>query len=168
MEDHSPNIVATIEPVEEVEDQVAEPEEVPEHSILKPKPKKPRTQAQKVSFARCQAARRLKLAAKTSSAAKVKNMPVEKPVEKSIENPVEKSVKKTRKKRQPTIIDLNKLSDSEGDEEGDEIIYVKKKRKKRKRVVKYVETSSSDEDYGPDFQPQEQYDSSLNDYYNFV
>ena len=156
MEDHSPNIVATIEQVEEVEDQVAEPEEVPEKSILKSKPKRPRSKLQQQAFARCQAARRQKLASKPDTDIKVKNMPDKTPVKKT-------------KKIQPTIIDMNNISES-SEEEAPEIIYVKKKKKKkqRKRVVKYVETSSSDEEYGPDFQPQEQYDSSLNDYYNFV
>ena len=84
MEEHSPNIVADIEDNEQVEDQVedqvTEPEPVPEQSILKSKTKKPRSQKQQVAFARCQAARRLKLASKPSTDSKVKNMPVEKPV----------------------------------------------------------------------------------------
>ena len=80
-----------------------------------------------------------------------------------------KNQSKKLKKIQPTIIDMNNMSES-SEEEPPEIIYVKKKKKKkqRKRVVKYVETSSSEEDYGPGFLPQEQYDSSLNDYYKFV
>ena len=159
MEEHSPNIEATVEHIEDNEDIVAEPEPVPEHSILKPKPKRPRSRAQNEAFARCQAARRLKLASKSPTDVKVKNIPVEKPVEKPI--------KKQNKKRKPTIIDLNKFSDSE-DEQGDEIIYVKKKRKRKKRVVKYIESSSSDDDYLPENHPQEHYDSSLTDYYNFV
>ena len=161
MEEHSPNIVENIEQVEDNEDKVTEPEPVPEQSILKSKPKKPRSKAQQVSFARCQAARRLKLASKTETDMKVKNM--------SVEKPVEKPAKKTKNKIHPTVIDMNNMSES-SEEEAPEIIYVKKKKKKkqRKRVVKYVETSSSDEDYGPEFQPQEQYDSSMNDYYNFV
>ena len=126
MEGHSPNIVADIEDneevVDQVEDQVTEPEPVPEKSILKSKPKRPRSQAQQVAFARCQAARRLKLASKPETDSKVKNMPVEKTVEKTVEKPV----KKPRKKRQPTVIDLNQLSDSEEDE-SNEIIYKNKR-----------------------------------------
>ena len=44
MEEHSANIVATIE------DNVAEPEPVPEKSILKAKPKKPRSKGQQEAF----------------------------------------------------------------------------------------------------------------------
>ena len=90
MEEHSPKIVSTIEDNEEVVDQVTELETVPEKSILKSKPKKPRSQKQQIAFARCQAAQLLKLASKPETDIKVKNMPAEKPVE--------KPVKKTRKK----------------------------------------------------------------------
>jgi hypothetical protein len=83
MEEQSPNIVATIEQVEEVEEQVAEPEEVPEKSILKSKPKRPRSKLQQQAFARCQAVRRQKLASKPDTDIKVKNTPVEKPVKKT-------------------------------------------------------------------------------------
>ena len=90
MEEHLPNIVADIEDneqvEEQVEDQVTEPEHVPEQSILKSKTKRPRSQKQQIAFARCQAARRLKLASKTETDMKVKNMSVEKPVEKPVKN----------------------------------------------------------------------------------
>ena len=79
MEEHSPNIVATVEDIEDNEDVMAEPEPVPEKSMLKAKPKKPRSKAQKDAFARCQAARRIKLASKPDRVEdRVKDMPVEK------------------------------------------------------------------------------------------
>ena len=56
MEDHSPKIVTTIEPNEDVEEVPEELEPVPEESILKAK--KPRSKAQMDAFSKCQARRR--------------------------------------------------------------------------------------------------------------
>ena len=73
MEEHSPNIVANVEDKEDNEN-LTETEPVPEHSILKPKPKKPRSRAQQDAFARRHAAR--------LKPDRVKDMPVKKLVQK--------------------------------------------------------------------------------------
>ncbi len=86
MEQQTLNIISNIEDKEEIEDEMTKPKPVPEKSILKAKPKKPRSQVQQVAFARCQAARRLKLASKPDTGSRVKNMHVETPVQKAVKN----------------------------------------------------------------------------------
>ena len=114
MEEVSPdartNIVASIEEVEQELPIIEEPEEVPEKSILKPKPKKVRNKAQQVAFVKCQEARRRKLADKKSG-----KQPASPPVKSVM--PIKK-VKRQKK----TVIDMNNLTESSSEEEEPEIL----------------------------------------------
>ena len=133
MEEVSPdartNIVASIEEVEQELPIIEEPEEVPEKSILKPKPKKLRSKAQQVAFLKCQEARREKLADKKSS-----KPPVSSPV-KDVESHM--PIKKVKRKKK-TVIDMNILTESSSEEEEPEILYIKRKKRKSERPKRIV------------------------------
>ena len=151
MEENTTIDTTNMEEMEDTVETIEEEQIVEDTSILKKKPKKPRTQKQMEAFKKCQDARKLKLKNKSvvQKQEPVKNKPVKK-----------KQVKKT-------YIDLNEMSSSEDEQE---IVYVKKKKRKPRKVVKYISSSESDEEeeYPVLNTSQEKYDCNLNDYYRFV
>ena len=88
----------------------------PEDTILK---KKPRTIRQQEAFKKCQEARKMRLKDKGST---LKPVNVDKP-----------AVKKAKpRKKKGTVVDLNQMSSSSEDDQP-EIIYIKRKKRKRKK-----------------------------------
>ena len=144
IEGESNKIVASIEDIEATEGDPS-PEPVSEQSILKKKPKKPRSTAQKVAFAACQ----IRLKESRELKRQLKQNGENSKVKKPISPKRDEIIKKRSKKGKKTII---RLSSSSSEDENDNIIYISRKKRKtktkRKPIVKYLESESdSDSDY---------------------
>lgn len=146
IEGESNKIVASIEDIEATEGDPS-PEPVSEQSILKKKPKKPRSTAQKVAFAACQIRLKESRELKRQLKQNAENSKVKKPI--SPRRDAIMPTKKRSKKGKKTII---RLSSSSSEDENDNVIYISRKKRKtktkRKPIVKYLESESdSDSDY---------------------